>query len=342
MNTRVTKLLLVLPAIFFLASALFVSQAWAAPSVGIHILRPDELAAAKKLVAVDTESQTEQWQYVTIPYSLADVARTSEWQEFFKQAKDRKIIPVVRLVTKFSDGAWQVPTRKDLVLQLDALAEMPWPTDGRYVIIGNEVNHAAEWGGRIDPAEYARILIFASSWARTQPKPFTVLPAAMDLAAPTGTRTMEAFQYLEGMRRAQPDVFAAVDVWNSHSYPNPAFSASPERTGKNSLRGFEHELKYLKQHTGQDFKVMITETGWIDNAATNRWLNRYYEYAMRHVWNDPQIIAVTPFLLQGAPGPFAGFSFLDESQQPTKQYQAFQLALEKLLAESRLLSSISE
>ncbi len=311
----------------------------AVPSVGIHILRPAELSAAKQLVSLEP-TNAEAWQYVTIPFSLDDLERTTEWREFFVQAREYRIIPVVRLVTRFADGVWQVPSRKDVVLQLDALNQMPWPTPDRYIVIGNEVNHAAEWGGTINPAEYARVLVFASNWARTQQHPFTVLPAAMDLAAPNGSTTKEAFAYLDAMRAAEPDVLAAVDVWNSHSYPNPGFSASPQRTGKNSLRGFEHELAYLKQHTGKDFTVIITETGWQDNASTGRWLSAYYEYALRHVWSHPQVIAVTPFVLQGAPGPFAGFSFLDASQQPTRQYVAFQQALQKLVAEHHLLTSV--
>lgn len=326
--------------LFLLAGFLVVSPLQAAvPSVGVHILRPDELTAAKQLVSAD-DSLDDEWQYVTIPYSLADIERTNDWEHFFTEASKQNIIPVVRLVTRFQDGAWQVPSRYDLVRQLNALSTMPWPTEERFVIIGNEVNHAAEWGGRIDPAEYARALVFASSWARTQAQPFTVLPAAMDLAAPTGPKTMEAFQYLEQMRSSNPEVFAAVDVWNSHSYPNPGFSASPERTGKNSLRGFEHELAYLKKHTGKDFQVLITETGWVENPSTSRWLGQYYEYAFRHIWNNPQVIAVTPFVLQGAPGPFEGFSFLDEQQQPTRHYLAFQQAVQRLAAEHRLLTEV--
>ncbi len=342
MITRVNTLILKLTLILFTLAFTTHPVSARTPAVGIHILRPEELLAAKQLLSVEAASPSDQWQYVTIPYSLADVEKTADWQAFFKLANEQQIVPVVRLVTSFSDGAWQVPTKKDIVTQLDALSLMPWPTPERYVIIGNEVNHAAEWGNTLDPAGYARTLVFASNWAHTQSQPFTVLPAAMDLAAPSGKKTMEAFQYLDAMRVAEPEVFAHIDVWNSHSYPNPAFSASPEKTGKNSVRGFEHELAYLKKHTGTEYQILITETGWEDNASTSRWLSKYYEYAFRHVWSHPQVIAVTPFLLQGAPGPFADFSFLDEAQQPTRQYLAFKQAIQKLATEHHLLSSAAK
>lgn len=301
--------------------------------IGVHILNPAELESADKFISID---QTDQWQYVTIPYTLADTEKKKEWQDFFTSAREKKIIPLVRLTTKFEENAWKVPTRQETVLLIDSLAELEWPTDKKHIIIFNEVNHAKEWGGSIDPAEYTSVLRFASNWARSENENFVILPAAMDLAAPNGKVTKEAFAYLEAMRAADADIFAAVDAWNSHSYPNPAFSAAPQKQGQNSLRGFEHELAYLKNKTGRDFEVYITETGWEDNRATSRWLSAYYEYALQHIWSDPQVKAVTPFVLKGAPGPFAGFSFLSGEDQPTKQYTAFRSALHRLYSQDSL------
>ena len=132
------------------------------------------------------------------------------------------------------------------------------------------------------------------------------------------------------MLEANPEIFNAIDIWNSHSYPNPGFSASPTRVGQNSMRGFEVELKYLKQKTNKDYLVFITETGWIVNASTQRYLESYYTYALQHIWSHPQIVAVTPFLLRGDPGPFKAFTFLDEDSQPTVQYRALQRAMAKV------------
>jgi len=225
---------------------------------------------------------------------------------------------------------WQKPTREEVVQLLDFVNTLDWPTDDRYLIIFNEVNHAKEWGGTINPEEYAEVLRFASIWAEAQHNNFILLPAAMDLAAPNGRDTMEAFTYLNRMYAHDPDIFALIDFWNSHSYPNPGFSASPYRKGQNSLRGFEYELSYLKQKTKLEYQVFITETGWAETPNTARLLEAYYVYALENIWSDPRIVAVTPFLLRGDPGPFKVFTFLDADNQPTLQYQALRHALTKI------------
>lgn len=301
------------------------AQAQAGQVLGIHILNPHELDQAAELLSGTANS--DQWRYVTIPLSLADVDKASEWQEFFNQAKTKKIIPVVRLTTRFENGAWQVPTRRDIITQLVFLKKLNWPTEQRYVIVFNEVNHSKEWGGQIDPVIYADVLSFTADWAHAEQANFVVLPAAMDLAAPNGGATREAFAYWRDVLAVQPDVLTKVDVWNSHSYPNPGFSSSPQRTAQNSLRGFEHELAFVKEKTGRDLKVIITETGWVVNKQTSRWLESYYTYALQHIWSNPQVMAVTPFVLRGSPGPFSGFSFLDGQDKPTAQYTALQRAL---------------
>jgi len=198
------------------------------------------------------------------------------------------------------------------------------------VIVFNEVNHAKEWGNKIDPEGYVEVLRFASNWAKSEAKNYQVLPAAMDLAAPNGSATAEAFTYLEKMYEADDRIFGYLDYWNSHSYPNPAFSASPEATAKNSVRGFVHELAYLKEKTGRELQTFITETGWVENKNTRRWLDSYYDYTASNVWSDPRVMAVTPFVLQGDPGPFSGFTFIDKENKPTLQYQAYKNAIGKL------------
>jgi hypothetical protein len=322
-------------SLFLLSSTVKNASAEDVSKMGVHILNPGELDSAKELIGAEN---SEQWQYVTIPYTLEDVKRTKEWQAFFNEAKEKKIIPLVRLATKVENGSWQVPERKQIVMMLTILGQLDWPTEERHVIVFNEVNHAKEWGGTIDPEEYASIFRFTSSWARSENNRFVILPAAMDLAAPNGSQTREAFAYLEDMRTSDPEIFSYVDVWNSHSYPNPAFSASPQKNGKNSLRGFEYELAYLKEHTGKEFDVYITETGWEDNLQTRRWLSSYYQYAMRNIWSNPRVKAVTPFVLKGAPGPYAGFSFLSSNDTPTRHYAAFQNAIASIAREDRLLS----
>lgn len=325
-------------SLFLLFTTTSLASAEQTSKLGIHILNTAELTPAEQLLKVEG---TDEWRYVTIPFTLADVQKSQDWQAFFDEAKSKKIIPLVRLSTRFEDGSWQVPNRRDTVLLITALSHLDWPTEEKHIIVFNEVNHAKEWGGTVDPAEYARTLEFVSNWARSENKNFVILPAAMDLAAPNGYETKEAFAYLNEMYSADDEIFNYVDAWNSHSYPNPGFSSAPQRTGKNSLRGFEHELSYLKQKTDKDFDVYITETGWEDNRSTSRWLSSYYNYAMQHIWSDPRVKAVTPFVLKGSPGPFAGFSFLSDDDKPTRQYLAFRNLIETIAEQQRLLSDAS-
>lgn len=297
--------------------------------LGIHILHPYELENVVSLVKTDDET----WHYVTVPMSLADIENHDQWQTFFESARTNKIIPIVRLVTEFSSeqNAWEIPNRQQIVSQIDFLNSLDWPTDQRLIIIYNEPNHAAEWGATLDPESYVQTLKFASFWAHATNTQFKVLPAGLDLAANSSTQTREAFAYLNQMFESDPEVFTYFDYWNSHSYPNPGFSASPTKIGQNSLRGFEYELDYLKKKTGKDFQVFITETGWLETASTSKWLESYYTYALQHIWSDPRVIAVTPFLLQGDPGPFAQFSFFDKEGKPTLQYTAYRNALAKII-----------
>lgn len=309
------------------------SQAATRSDLGVHILRTDELAKAVAFIDDDDVSTSS---YVTIPYSYADMKDPWRWQTFFEECGRLGITPIVRLTTEFHDGVWAVPTQKQVADQISSLDALVWPGGERYIIVYNEVNHAAEWGGTLDPAGYSDILEFATNWAHSESADFVVLPAAMDLDAPNSVVTMEAFSFLRQMQAYNPEVLQLIDVWNSHSYPNPGFTASPERVGKNSVRGFTAELALLKELTGRDLHVMITETGWRDNGALFPWLESYYEYAMQHVWSDSRVIAVTPFILQGAPGPFAGFSMLDESGELTSQGEAVRKIVAPVSGEEKL------
>lgn len=328
MKTYLSKL-----AVFFaiLVSSIVVSaspvNAFETSKLGVHILTTDEVIGASELL-----NFADEWHYVTIPLTWSDIADSQKWQTFFDLCKQEKIIPIIRLTTEFDPeiGAWKIPNKRHIIEQISFLSNLDWPSEKRYIIAFNEVNHAKEWGGTIDPQGYAQILRFTADWAHTEADPYIVLPAGLDLAAPNGNETRDSFVYLNQMLAFDETIFDVVDVWNSHSYPNPGFSSSPTRFAKNSLRGYQFELDYLKNKTGRDFQVMITETGWDSNPWLSKQLSSYYAYALQHIWSDSQVLAVTPFLLQGSPGPFSGFSFLDEAGEPTPQYFAFHSAIEKV------------
>jgi hypothetical protein len=129
---------------------------------------------------------------------------------------------------------------------------------------------------------------------------------------------------MEKMFRSQPELLDLIDGWTSHSYPNPGFSSSPYANAKNTMRGFEFELLKLKTMTGKLFPVYITETGWDQSAGVGRSLANYYKYTAASIWSNPQVKAVTVFLLKGTDGPYAGFSLLNSDNTPTVQMRAFQ------------------
>jgi len=323
---RVVATLVLLACLFFTSVS---SSLASTEKYGIHILHPEEIERVAELFNLD-ELDSSQGAYVTIPFALSDREKKAEWQSFFDRCKELSVVPIVRIATEFDGTNWTVPTRKDVVELFKTLSDFDWPQEQRIVIIFNEVNHAKEWGGTVDPQGYADMLLFATNWAHTQPHPYYVLPAAMDLAAPQSAITWDAYAFLTGVYRARSEAFSLIDGWNSHSYPNPAFSASPSRTGRMSLRGYQQELVWLSQWTDKQLPVFITETGWEINASTKRWLSQYYLYAVQHVWSDERIVAVTPFVLKGEPGPFANFSFLTGDDKPTAQYVALQKALKSV------------
>lgn len=320
-------------AVFIFGTCLTVWFFAAAPAAatdsqlfGIHILHPEEMHEAATLLKNDYNRR--EWNFVTLPLPMSDLTPEghSRWQNAFNEAHRYRLAPIVRLVSDFDQekNAWKVPTRADIMAIFDFLSALTWPTEKKFVIIYNEPNHASEWGGQIDPAGYTAVLRFAAAWAHSENLDYWVLPAAMDLAAPNGKSTMEAFNYLERMLAVDQSIFSIIDYWNSHSYPNPAFSAPASATGKNTLRGFQHELDWLKNKTGLERRAFITETGWEMNSKTTRKLEEYYRYAVKNIWNDERLVAITPFVLRGDPGPFAKFTLLDKVGEPTANYEAIQ------------------
>lgn len=301
-----------------------------AGQLGVHLLHPAEITEA--IPVIKNDYNRDAWTFVTIPISLTDVHDPDEWQKWqdcFDQARLAKINPILRLTTEYDRklGAWSIPTKNDILAFFDFFATLDWPDNQhRYLIVFNEPNQFAEWGGKNDPASYARTLQFTANWAHTEPFHYVVLPAGMDLAAANTNTTREAFSYLEAMVAAEPAVFETIDAWSSHSYPNPDFSSSPKATGKNSVCGFEFELAWLQAKTGRTLNVFITETGWKDSAKTRRYLYEYYRYSAQYIWDNQRVIAVTPFVLKGDPGPFSAFTLIDKDGNATIQYFALQEA----------------
>lgn len=314
MNVILTITTLIL-AVFNAATAV------QANAFGFHILDPSEIE-----YVIPYRGDEERF-FVTVPMSVYD-RRNDLWEEFSRLAAKHQITPLIRWTSRFSDGAWTQPSRKDVVEASAFFSSLDWKQE-RILILFNEPNHASEWGGVIDPEGYADLAAFALLWLKTEPVTYRVLPAGLDGDAPTiDGKFMDNLTFLRRIHGHRPDFFALIDGITSHSYPNPAFSASVYRSGKNSLRGFDYEWDLINQLTGRELPVFITETGWKQSAALLRHLPSYYRYSLDHIWNDERIEGVTFFILRGTSGPFADFSFLTQDGLPTAQMRALLTALE--------------
>lgn len=297
------------------------------PVVGMHILETEEIGLATK----HFKRPDNHWSYITIPIRK-DQMDQSKWQAFFDECQRLQLIPLVRLVTEFdpNKGAWEKPSRHDVVEFAEFFSDLNWPTTKRHIIIFNEPNHDGEWGGEISPEEYADILQFSLDWFETESYPYEVIPAGLDAAAPNGPKTMDSFRFIDKMFAARPQLVEKLTVWNSHAYPNPAFSASAYRSAKNGIDGWKYELNYLNDNYQIDLNVYITETGWDQRGMSQRLLTNYYKHALNTAWNDERILAVTPFILKGQNGIFDHFSFLNSDGSPTPQMKALIAAKEEI------------
>ncbi len=288
------------------------------PALGIHLLDPNELAQAVDLASGTTEAPGA----VTVVLR-ADDHNLSKWQKFFDLADQEHIIPIIRLATTMKSGGWRQPTKKDIVHHATFLSFLDWHRNSLPVIVFNEPNHAGEWGGEVNPEDYAEVFDFTANWFHTEPKQYIVIPAAFDAAAPNGSNTMDSFTFLRRMFAANQNIAKKIDAWASHAYPNPGFVGSPHDQAKNSIKGFTHELALLKEFTQKDLDVYITETGWRSTPFVSKKLTEYYSYAINTVWNDNKIKAVTPFVYAAYAGPFAEFSFTNSDGSPTAAHNAF-------------------
>jgi len=317
-------LLLFLFCLFFAsgkpASAAENPLAVANNKIGVHILDPSEVSAAAQLV----NHNGGDWGYVTIPIQSGD-ENPIKWQQFMNDCKSYHLIPIIRLATQssyFNPQVWRTPNEYDIVDSAIFLNSLDWPTKNRYVIVYNEVNRADEWGGSADPAAYAHILNFAVTVFKSENPDFFIISAGLDNAAPDqGNIYIDEYTFLREMNQAVPGIFNQLDGISSHSYPNPGFSQAPDTTSIMGVGSFIHERDLIRTMSNKTLPVFITETGWSSETVSEDTRVQYYDQTFKTIWNDPEIVAVTPFLLQAANGPFAQFTFITGSGYKTKQYQ---------------------
>lgn len=269
---------------------------------GIHILEPQDLQPAAELVNSNGD-----WGYVTVVLRRNDLNR-EKWQSSFDEMRRRHLIPIVRLATAPQNSHWVKPQPEDVDRLVEFLNSLNWVVRNRYVVLFNEPNHAKEWGNDISPAEYVAVVKLFREKLKTASDDFFILPAGLDTAASNSVDTMTATEFWRQMYLSDPQIFSYFDGWNSHSYPNPAFSGPLSANGLGTIRSYQAEIGYLARFgLPQNLPVFITETGWSNNVNG---LASLYEQAFRRVWQQPNLVAVTPFVLNYPQAPFKQFSWL--------------------------------
>jgi hypothetical protein len=288
--------------------------------MGVHILFDSELPQAAKLI----NTSGGDWGYVIIPIQAGDKDLV-KWQNFMDNAKKNRVIPILRLATEgdyFNTSVWRKPKHEDIIDFANFLESLDWPTKNRYVVVFNEVNRSDEWGGTANPAEYADLLSFAVTVFKSKSQDFFILNAGLDNAAPRqGTTYMNQYDYIKQMNDAVPGIFNQIDGWSSHSYPNPGFTQPPNGNSSMGIASFAYEKQLVKSLSSKDLPVFITETGWTTSSLSDDTIAKYYQQAWNTIWNDPSIVAITPFLLQANGGPFKQFTLIQDDGKLTRQYE---------------------
>jgi hypothetical protein len=288
---------------------------------GIHVLEPTDLPRAQELV----NSQGGDWGWVTVVIRDDDRHR-DKWQDFMNQCRERHLVPLVRLATHLEGDTWKKPELAEAKGWVDFLNSLNWPVQERYVILFNEPNQAKEWGGEVNPGEYAQVWEHFCHLFKEANSNFQVLNAGLDLAAPDSAETMRAESFLGKMLVVKPEMITLLDGWVSHSYPNHGFLGKPSGQGPTSIRGYQWELNFLREKFGlkQKLPIFITETGWPKDKEPfydQNEVANYLEEAYRTTWLvDKRIMAITPFVLNYPGENFRAFSWLDEKGQPYPQF----------------------
>ena len=207
--------------------------------------------------------------------------------KIFQNARRLHVIPIIRLATYPNSDVWVEPNSADLIDFANFLNDMPWPTNNRYLILFNEPNHANEWGGNLNPYNYATLLIDAHRIFKDRSSDFFLISAGLDMSSPNSSTSMDARQYYHLMGVWQPLWKSALDGFAVHVYPN-------SRAG---IASYKYEPLDKRP-------IFITETGWVGQPDL-------YPWALSQVWTEPNIVAVTPFVLFAGAGEFTKFSLLN-------------------------------
>jgi hypothetical protein len=156
---------------------------------------------------------------------------------------------------------------------------------------------------------------------------------------------LDGESFLDGMYSADPNFPRVVDVWSSHAYSmtppweqtyavdylngaaNPNALPPVQNLYNRGVNSYGWELyKLARLGVTKPFTVMITETGWRHDQHTAEEVALYTELAYRGnkgrypdlpetgwtPWfDDPRVLAVTPFALDGNPAEWEAFNWIE-------------------------------
>lgn len=295
----------------FLIAPVTAQDSGANNKFGIHLAQPqkEDIVRAAELV----NSEGGDWGYVTLVIQEND-RNKGKWQEVFNVLRRLHLIPIIRLATNPEGSNWRRPNKEDVDQWISFLSSLNWVVKERYVILFNEPNHATEWGGKVDPENYAEIAMLFAQKLKEKSPDFFVMLAGLDASAPSARPSYEDEYYFlqEAITKIGKDRFRDLfDGLSSHSYPNPGFSGSPYASGRGTLKTYEWELSVFRELGVQrDLPVFITETGWSSEFISRDMIGDYFSYAFENVWKpDDRVVAVTPFILNYQGAPFLQFSW---------------------------------
>jgi len=270
------------------------------------------------------------WGYVTLVIRKDDKDQ-KKWQKSFDTMREYHLIPIIRLASTSENNVWKKLETEDINSWIDFLNSLNWVIQNKYLVIGNEPNHAKEWGGEVNPEEYSDYLKLFTKKAKESDSNYFIISAGFDASASNSKDTLDEEVFIRRMIDKNPNVFNEIDGFSSHSYPNPDFSGSVSDLGRGSIKTFEWEKQLLRRlGVAKDLPIFITETGWahdsngkvkgyknIENASQN------LIKAMNDIWTDKNIVAITPFLLNYPQYPFDIFSWKDEKGNKYQIYDDY-------------------
>jgi hypothetical protein len=313
MKSLVSYLISILTIFFILfnsKSTIAVAPEFENNIFGIHLAQPDDKAIQDAANLVNSNGGD--WGYITLVIQENDLNK-SKWQEIFDKLREKHLIPIIRLATQPEGENWRRPNKEDISRWVDFLNSLNWVVKNRYVVLFNEPNHATEWGGAVDPKNFAQTTLELAKKLKEKNSDFFLMIAALDASAPhSPPQYWDEEIFLNAVfKEIKPDEFNNLfSGWASHSYPNPDFSGSPYDYGRGTIHTYLWEVNLLKSFGIKELPVFITETGWkLGKRLNEQIVANYLTYAYNLWQQDKNIWAVTPFILNYQQQPFLGFSW---------------------------------